>query len=179
MKGLNGLIIVMLVCSLFIFMHCTPEAARLEDDYDADWLEEETPPRPKESDDLDMVRQQPQAAGTTEEVKLEFRDIQFDYDKYDLTYEAREILARHATQLQENTDIKILIEGHCDERGTIEYNLALGEKRANAVKQYLINYGIALRRLSTISYGKERPADPRHNEAAWAKNRRAAFIIMK
>ena len=81
--------------------------------------------------------------------------------------------------LKENPDIKLTIEGHCDERGTIEYNLALGERRANAVKNYLINYGINPKRLSTISYGKERPLDPRSNEEAWAKNRRAAFVINK
>jgi len=70
------------------------------------------------------------------------------------------------------------IEGHCDERGTIEYNLALGERRANSVKNYLVNYGIDPNRLTTISYGEERPKDPRHNEEAWAKNRRVEFVII-
>jgi peptidoglycan-associated lipoprotein len=110
-------------------------------------------------------------------VDLSFRNINFDYDKYDLTLEAREILANHARLLKENPEIKIKIEGHCDERGTIEYNLALGENRAYAVKNYLVNYGIDAYRLSTISYGKERPLDTRATPEALAKNRRAAFVI--
>ncbi len=74
--------------------------------------------------------------------------------------------------------VKIQIEGHCDERGTAEYNLALGERRANSAKKYLVSLGIPADRLSTISYGKEMPLDPGHNEEAWAKNRRAHFIIL-
>ena len=112
-------------------------------------------------------------------VAINFRNVNFDFDKYELRADARDILAGHAQVLKENPDIKLTIEGHCDERGTIEYNLALGERRANAVKNYLINYGINPKRLSTISYGKERPLDPRSNEEAWAKNRRAAFVINK
>jgi peptidoglycan-associated lipoprotein len=108
---------------------------------------------------------------------LSFRDVNFDYDKYDLTPEAREILANHARLLKENQQVKLKIEGHCDERGTIEYNLALGERRADAVKTYLVNYGIDTYRLSTISYGKEHPLDTRSTPEAWAKNRRAAFVI--
>jgi peptidoglycan-associated lipoprotein len=76
-----------------------------------------------------------------------------------------------------NSQEKIVIEGHCDERGTAEYNIALGERRAKSVKRYLINLGVDSSQLSTISYGEERPADPGHNEAAWAKNRRAEFVI--
>ncbi|HEX9970862.1 MAG TPA: peptidoglycan-associated lipoprotein Pal [bacterium] len=110
-------------------------------------------------------------------VDLSFRNINFDYDKYDLTPEAREILANHARLLKENPQVRLKIEGHCDERGTIEYNLALGENRAYAVKNYLVNYSINSNRLSTISYGKERPLDTRSAPEAWAKNRRAAFVI--
>jgi peptidoglycan-associated lipoprotein len=109
--------------------------------------------------------------------QLVFEKVQFDFDKYTLTEQARQILAGHARKLSENPAVKLLIEGHCDEWGTIEYNLALGEKRADTVKQYLVSYGIDSSRLSTISYGKERPLDPAHNEQAWAKNRRADFVI--
>lgn len=105
------------------------------------------------------------------------QDIYYDFDKYDLTPRAREVLADKAHFLKRFPTVKVLIEGHCDERGTSEYNLALGERRANAAKQYLIHLGIAENRISTISYGKERPVDPGHNEAAWAKNRRAHFVI--
>lgn len=105
------------------------------------------------------------------------QDIYFDFDKYDLRTDARTILDRKASFLNQNSSVRVQIEGHCDERGTEEYNLALGERRANAAKQYLTTAGISAGRLSTISYGKERPLDPGHNEAAWAKNRRDHFVI--
>ncbi len=105
-------------------------------------------------------------------------DIHFDFDKYDLSARAREILANKAYFLKQYPNVKILIEGHCDERGTAEYNLALGERRANSAKQYLVQLGVSESRISTVSYGKERPLDPGHNEAAWSKNRRAHFVIV-
>ena len=105
------------------------------------------------------------------------QDIYFDFDKYDLRTDARATLDRKASFLNQNSSVRVQIEGHCDERGTEEYNLALGERRANAAKQYLTTAGISAGRLSTISYGEERPLDPGHNEAAWAKNRRDHFVI--
>ncbi len=107
----------------------------------------------------------------------EFVDVNFDFDKYALTPQAREILKKHGDWLMKNTDYKVLIEGNCDERGTVEYNLALGERRAAEAKKYLVELGVADKRLSTISYGKERPLDPGHNEEAWAKNRRDHFVV--
>ena len=105
------------------------------------------------------------------------QDIFFDYDKYDLRTDARATLDRKASFLNQNSSVRSQIEGHCDERGTNEYNLALGERRANAAKQYLTTAGVSAGRLSTISYGEERPLDPGRNEAAWARNRRAHFVI--
>jgi peptidoglycan-associated lipoprotein len=105
------------------------------------------------------------------------QDIYFDFDKYDLRTDARTILDRKASFLNQNSSVRVQIEGHTDERGTVEYNLALGERRANAAKQYLTTAGISAGRLSTISYGEERPLDPGHNEAAWARNRRDHFVI--
>ena len=105
------------------------------------------------------------------------QDINFDFDQYDLRTDARTILDRKASFLNQNSSVRVQIEGHCDERGTNEYNLALGERRANAAKQYLTTAGISAGRLSTISYGEERPLDPGHNEAAWARNRRDHFVI--
>jgi peptidoglycan-associated lipoprotein len=105
------------------------------------------------------------------------QDILFDFDKYDLRPDARAILDRKVGFLNENASVRSQIEGHCDERGTNAYNLALGERRANAAKQYLTNAGVSAGRLSTISYGEERPLDPGHNEAAWARNRRAHFVV--
>jgi peptidoglycan-associated lipoprotein len=106
------------------------------------------------------------------------KDIHFGFDRYDLTPEARKILSQNAELLLKHPRAKIQIEGHCDERGTIEYNLGLGERRTNTTKEYLISLGVSPDRMSSISYGEEMPRDPRHNEEAWAKNRRAHFIIL-
>jgi len=105
------------------------------------------------------------------------QDIYFDFDKYDLRTDARTTLDRKASFLNQNSSVRVQVEGHCDERGTNEYNMALGERRANAAKQYLTTAGISAGRLSTISYGEERPLDPGHTEAAWARNRRAHFVV--
>jgi len=104
-------------------------------------------------------------------------DISFDFDKYNLLPLAQQVLQRKADWLWNNPDVSVIIEGHCDERGTNEYNLALGDRRAESAKTYLMNLGIAGSRLTTISYGEEKPVDSDHNEAAWAKNRRANLVI--
>jgi len=103
--------------------------------------------------------------------------IHFAFDSSALDATAQDILKKKAAYLQAHPDVKIVIEGHCDERGTIEYNLALGERRAQAARAFLENMGIASDRLAIISYGEERPLDLGHNEAAWAKNRRDQFVI--
>jgi peptidoglycan-associated lipoprotein len=101
--------------------------------------------------------------------------VYFDYDSFTLQPPARQALERNAAWLQANPTTRITIEGHCDERGSDEYNLALGERRALAVKGYLTALGIAGERLATVSYGEERPVVAGHDESAWAKNRRAEF----
>jgi peptidoglycan-associated lipoprotein len=106
-------------------------------------------------------------------------DIPFDYDSASLSDEARATLERHALWLQGHRDVRATIEGHCDERGTVDYNLALGEQRARATRDYLVSLGIAAERLRVVSFGKERPADPGNNEAAWARNRRAHFAVSR
>jgi peptidoglycan-associated lipoprotein len=106
------------------------------------------------------------------------KDIYFDYDRYEIRREDEEILRENAAFLKKNPKMKIQIEGHCDERGTAEYNLALGERRANHTKKYLISLGITSDRILTISYGEERPLDPKNNEEAWAKNRRAHIVVL-
>jgi peptidoglycan-associated lipoprotein len=103
--------------------------------------------------------------------------IYFATDKTDITPESRQILQKQADLLKQNPSATVTIEGHCDERGTREYNLGLGERRANAAKQALVALGIAASRVNTISYGKERPAVLGHNEQAWAQNRRAVTVI--
>ncbi len=104
-------------------------------------------------------------------------DIYFGFDQAVITPEAQEVLRNVAEFLRENPRVSMVIEGHCDDRGTAEYNLALGERRALAAKAFLMNMGISGSRLMTISYGEERPKDPRKTEEAWAKNRRAHFVI--
>jgi peptidoglycan-associated lipoprotein len=102
----------------------------------------------------------------------------FGFDQYSLTAETRETLSDQAAWLQSYPDVKIQVAGNCDERGTREYNLALGARRANAVKDYLVGLGVDPSRITTISYGKERPIDPRSNEEAWALNRNAHSVIV-
>ena len=108
----------------------------------------------------------------------QLQDVYFDYDKYEVRSRDVEILEQTAALLTRHPNVKIQIEGHCDERGAPEYNLALGERRANVIKQYLVSLGIAQDRLLTISYGEEKPVDPGHTEEAYSKNRRAHFIIL-
>ena len=103
--------------------------------------------------------------------------VLFDYDSAELDSSAKILLDAQSRFLRVNSDLNFIIEGHCDERGTREYNLALGEKRAQAVKNYLISLGISSDRVSTISYGKERPAVVGSNDGAWAQNRRSVTIV--
>ncbi len=105
-------------------------------------------------------------------------DVFFDYDSDALSGDALRILMEDASYIMETVNFRVLIEGHCDERGTIDYNLALGENRALAVYNYLINYGVDTGRLEYVSYGKERPFDPAHSEQAWGQNRRAHFRVL-
>jgi peptidoglycan-associated lipoprotein len=102
--------------------------------------------------------------------------VPYAFDSAALSPLAQDILKRKAAWLNENAAVATVIEGHCDERGTLEYNLALGERRAESARAYLVDLGIASSRLSTISYGEERPLDSRSNEEAWAKNRRSQFV---
>jgi peptidoglycan-associated lipoprotein len=106
------------------------------------------------------------------------RRIHFDFDRADLRSDAIQTLTENAGSIKSHSGIPIRIEGHCDERGTTEYNLALGDRRARAAKEYLVSAGVPAQRLRTISYGKEKPLDPGHSESAWASNRRAEFVFV-
>ena len=124
-----------------------------------------------------VTKKTPGIEGQIFESRL-LKDIYFDFDKYDIRPQDTAILKENAALLAKSPTVKVQIEGHCDERGTIEYNLALGERRANSAKKYLVSLGISEGRISTISYGKERPLDPGHNEQAWTKNRRTHIIVL-
>ena len=116
--------------------------------------------------------------GTQEDLAVSVGDrVFFDYDSVVLNPEATGVLDGQAAWLKQYPDVIVTIEGHADERGTREYNLALGDRRANAVKNYLMALDIGQARLLTISYGEERPADPGHDETAWAQNRRAVTTV--
>jgi peptidoglycan-associated lipoprotein len=121
----------------------------------------------------------PPPAALPPAVRAVLRDLQFEFDRWDLTPEARRTLDELAVVLKSFPNLRIGIEGHADERGTTEYNLALGARRAQSARDYLVSLGVAADRLETISYGEERPLDPAHNEMAWALNRRAHFVVQQ
>ena len=124
-------------------------------------------------------RAQSASVETTATPEASVRDINFDFDSSIIRPDAREILIVNADFLLKNRISSIVIEGHCDERGTAEYNMALGQRRAQETKKYLVNLGIKESTIRTISYGEERPLDPGNTEEAWAKNRRAHFLISR
>ncbi|MFZ5609571.1 MAG: peptidoglycan-associated lipoprotein Pal [Pseudomonadota bacterium] len=131
-----------------------------------------------ERDTIEQREVLPPAGSIADLVRVVGTDrVFFAFDSAELSPQARETLRKGAEWLRANASVALMIEGHADERGTREYNLALGERRANAVRSYLMALGVAGNRLQTISYGKERPDDPRSTEEAWAKNRRAVATI--
>lgn len=107
----------------------------------------------------------------------ELQTVRFDYDSSDLDSSATQVLDTNAAWIKSRAGVELLIEGHCDERGTVEYNFNLGQRRADTVRAYLVSKGIAPEVLHTISYGEERPLDPGTDESAWARNRRAQFLV--
>ena len=149
------------------------EAAKIE----AERVAKEKESKTKEDLEKSLVAQRtPGIEGVVFESSL-LKDIHFNFDKYDIRPEDVTILRENAALLKKYPNVKVQIEGHCDERGTIEYNLALGERRATSTKNYLVSLGISADRISTITFGKEKPLDPGHHEEAWAKNRRAHTVI--
>ena len=145
----------------------------------------ETPPETDTSADdeaaqkarLEQERLAAEEAARQAMMAFSEEDIHFEFDSSALMPAAQDILVRKADYMRANPNITVTVEGHCDERGTDAYNMALGERRAQSAKEFLTNLGISANRLGTISYGEERPVDPGQNEAAWAKNRRAHLVI--
>ena len=168
----------------------TPEAPKAEAPQPAESVTPavpETPARPAPpvisaapaAEPIKQAQAQVQAAPAPVQESA-FENIYFDFDKSDLRQDARDVISKNANiLLKDKPNIKIQISGNCDERGSAEYNLALGERRAKSAEQYLITLGVAPDRISTISYGKEKPAVEGHDEAAWAKNRRDEFTIVQ
>jgi len=131
--------------------------------------------------DTSAVKQEsPQQAGMqAADLQSGLQKIYFNFDSADLSAESRSALSKNAEMLAKEPSLKVSIEGNCDERGSDDYNMALGERRAQAARNYLVNLGVQPERLSVISYGEEKPVDQGHDEAAWAKNRRDEFVIVK
>ena len=109
----------------------------------------------------------------------EVKDAFFDFNKADIRADARDALGKTATFLRDHPEVRVTIEGHCDERGSTEYNLGLGDRRASATKQYLVSLGISADRMNTVSYGKEKPFCMEHDETCWQQNRRGHFVMAK
>ena len=149
------------------------------EDVGLDELEDDSPPERSFEDDenIPFDRDTPSAEDLNPKaLPPQMQDVFFGFDKYELDAESRSVLQENARMLRE-ADWKILVEGHCDERGTAQYNMALGWKRANEVMRYLVSLGIEADRIETVSYGKERPFVVGQGEEIWAQNRRAHFVI--
>jgi len=193
-------VVVIILCFGFVLMGCPKKTVVKEEPSmkGTDELAAERAAREKEAREKELSRIKEEEAKKTRTGELEkslvakkepgvegvvfessmLKDIYFDFDKYDVGPEDTPILKENAALLKKYPNVKIQIEGHCDERGTNEYNLALGERRANSTKNYLLSLGISPDRISTISYGEEKPLDSGHDESAWGKNRRAHTIIL-
>lgn len=177
---MSRLIVILAVCGLVFVAACTKPAVKSETT-DLQSTETVLPDEEPTATASSMTEEMEEGAITSAEAQtteaFQREAIHFDFDKSTLTQAAQNILRAKALWLRNNPDIAVVVEGHCDERGTSEYNLALGDRRAKSAMDFLVDMGIEPSRLSTISYGEEKPVDRRHNEAAWAKNRRAEFVI--
>lgn len=159
-KSWKPFAVLALACGLFV--GCSDDEKPAEEVVEPVEIEEPaTPPDPL----------------TTVSVEEATQTVYFAFDDYTLSFEAQNSLNKTADYLKENTSAVVQVEGHCDERGSVEYNLALGQRRAQAVKNYLVELGIDASRLPTISYGKEKPVAFGSNEDAWSQNRRAEFVL--
>jgi peptidoglycan-associated lipoprotein len=171
MKRFGFLFLVMMLAVLMVLPACSKkEAAPVEENITPAEEVRPPPPPPVVEDDTEMIEEEELEA-------LVLEDVFFDFDKYSIKGEFKIVLEANADLLLERDNTVLVIEGHCDERGTSEYNLALGEKRAKAIMDFYIAFGISASRLSMISYGEERPFEYGHNEDSWAMNRRAHMLI--
>ncbi len=189
----SGVVLVLVLCLGLVLSGCpkktvmkdepavrrSEETARREKEKEEARIREDAAKREREKEFEKSLteKRQPGIEGKVLESAL-LKDIHFDFDRYDIQSRDVAVMKENAALLAKYPGVKIQIEGHCDERGTAEYNLALGERRANSAKKHLVSLGIPENRLSTISYGEEMPLDPAHHEEAWGKNRRAHFVIL-
>jgi len=153
-----------------------PPGEQVEVKDDTKWTPPPMPTQPK-VDEAALAAEAEARAKAEAVEELSSVTIHFAFDSYELREESRAILALKANIMRRYDDVRVVIEGHCDERGTEEYNLALGERRARAAYEHLVILGVDPERMSIVSFGEERPIDPAHNETAWAENRRAEFVV--
>lgn len=181
-----NLMMAALIAGLFLTFSCSKttlvaenpqiqDQSQTQDGMDAD--EEARLRAQRLREQMEREKQMAQAKAMEAKTRFENQDVLFEYDSAALTSEAKLLLQEKAAWMKANSTVSIKIEGHCDERGTTEYNLALGERRATAAKSYLVNLGVAASRISMISLGEEQPVDTAQTEAAYRKNRRAHFVI--
>ncbi len=164
----NLLFVLLLSVALILSACAKKEAVPVVEEVEP--VEEVAPP-------LEEIEEEPVEPVVEEVEPIVLGDIFFDYDKFNIKKEFEPVLTKNAELLLSNPKVTLLIEGHCDERGTNEYNIALGEKRAKAVMDFYVTYGIDSGRLSMVSYGEERPFARGSNEDAWVKNRRAHMVV--
>lgn len=119
------------------------------------------------------------SSSVSTETTSALKRIHFDFDQYNIRSQDASILKENASWMKDHSKQRVIVEGHCDERGTNEYNMALGERRAKAARDYLVNLGVSAANLETVSFGEEKPLDTGHDESAWAANRRAEFVLRK
>jgi peptidoglycan-associated lipoprotein len=181
-------IITIIICSLIIFTGCASKKAVVTGDNAQGQPAAQAPAQTTDTANQNKTAAAPETTGisdaaseqsslTEATVKSPVNDINFDFDSSSIRPDARDILQRNAGYFLKHRASSVIIEGHCDERGTAEYNMALGQRRAQETKKYLMNLGIKESVMKTVSYGLERPLDPASNEEAWAKNRRAHFVV--
>lgn len=180
-KVMTGLVAMAFVCSVLFFVtSCAKKQVNISEAVKPPVGEEVVVVKevPKEGTSVEVIKELPPELVRKIEA-FEASNIYFDFDKSNLSSEAQETLKKKAAFLRNNPALSLLIAGNCDNRGTEEYNLALGERRADSARQYLIALGISGARIKTISYGELRPADPADNEVAWAINRRDTFRLFQ
>ena len=198
-KMMTGMIVLAFICSSFLLMtSCAKKQIQVSEpvqpatqEVKAGEAEAKAAEEAKSAADQDAkaraeaeqqarLRELKMAQKLADEIRnFEAENIYFAFDRSDLTDESKSALREKGNWLRANGDYSVNISGNCDERGTAEYNLALGERRAHAAKKFLMGLGISENRLATISYGEERPVDPGHNDEAWAKNRNDQFTLTK
>ena len=182
---LTGLMFLLFAAMLFVGGCATKSSdsapgeqpVQVQDGYDYGKAQQQETTQPEGSLQESELSAQQQAAQRQQAVEQGAERIFFDFDSYELSAQARSVLQQKADLMKKLRGMTMVVEGHCDERGTEEYNLALGERRARAAYEFMILLGVSPERMSIVSFGEERPLDAAHNETAWAKNRRDEFRV--